>query len=126
MILRWKSPVFFAHAPAIFSPVFKERFTMHDQTQSALTDRDLLASLFLRMHGVTRMTGLGRSTIYRMVAQKMFPAPVRLGRRAVAWRLCDLGQWSAARPLARSVELACRNERMTDETWHERSVDLGC
>jgi prophage regulatory protein len=110
MILRSKSSVFFARAPAIFSTVFKERVTMHDQTQSALTDRDLLASLFLRMHGVTRMTGLGRSTIYRLVAQQMFPAPVRLGRRAVAWRVCDLEEWSAERPRAMAGELAQRTK----------------
>ncbi|MDP3476571.1 AlpA family transcriptional regulator [Hydrogenophaga sp.] len=30
------------------------------------------------------MTGLGRSTIYRLMAQQQFPCPVRLGARAVA------------------------------------------
>jgi len=41
-------------------------------------------SFFLRMTAVTRMTGLGRSTIYRLVAQRKFPSPVRLANRAVA------------------------------------------
>lgn len=53
---------------------------------------------FFRMPAVMRMTGLGRSTIYRLVAEKRFPAPVRLAARAVAWRSADIEQWSAARP----------------------------
>ncbi|MCR5868475.1 AlpA family transcriptional regulator [Aquincola sp. J276] len=54
--------------------------------------------MFVRMAGVVRMTGLGRSTIYRLMAENKFPLPVRLAKRAVAWRRIDLEQWSAARP----------------------------
>ncbi|HRH85416.1 MAG TPA: AlpA family transcriptional regulator [Rubrivivax sp.] len=50
------------------------------------------------MPTVMRLTGLGRSTIYRMVAAREFPSPVRLGPRAVAWRQSDLDQWSESRP----------------------------
>lgn len=57
-------------------------------------------AVFLRMTGVMHMTGLGRSTIYRLMAEQKFPAPVRLSRRAVAWRRADLEQWSADRPKA--------------------------
>jgi prophage regulatory protein len=57
-------------------------------------------SLFLRLPAVMKMTGLGRSTIYRMVAQRRFPCPVRITNRAVAWRRIDLDQWSEARPAA--------------------------
>ncbi len=53
---------------------------------------------FLRLPSVLRITGLGRSTIYRMVADNRFPRPVRIGQRAVAWRLSDLETWSEARP----------------------------
>ena len=56
--------------------------------------------VFLRMPTVMRMTGLGRSTIYRLIADRKFPSPVRLGPRAVAWRRADLDQWSEARPVA--------------------------
>jgi len=54
--------------------------------------------LFLRMPSVIRLTGLGRSTIYRLIAERRFPCPVRLGPRAVAWRRSDLDRWSEARP----------------------------
>jgi len=61
---------------------------------------DATPALFVRMAGVVRLTGLGRSTIYRLMAENKFPSPVRLAKRAVAWRRIDLEQWSAARPSA--------------------------
>jgi prophage regulatory protein len=51
-----------------------------------------------RIGGVMRLTGLGRSTIYRMMAEGSFPAAVRLSSRAVAWRESDLEAWSRSRP----------------------------
>ncbi|WP_428424326.1 helix-turn-helix transcriptional regulator [Methylibium sp.] len=60
---------------------------------------DTSAPVFLRMPTVMRMTGLGRSTIYRLIAEQKFPCPVRLGLRAVAWRRSDLDRWSEARPI---------------------------
>ena len=53
--------------------------------------------LFARLPTVMQATGLGRSTIYRLVASGAFPAPVHLGPRAVAWRWADLDQWSESR-----------------------------
>jgi prophage regulatory protein len=53
--------------------------------------------LFARLPTVMQATGLGRSTIYRLVANGEFPAPVHVGRRAVAWRWADLDRWSASR-----------------------------
>ena len=54
--------------------------------------------LFARLPVVLSVTGLGRSTVYRIVADGSFPRPIRLGRRAVAWRWTDLGEWSRQRP----------------------------
>lgn len=56
------------------------------------------AAVFLRIAKVRQMTGLGRSTIYRLMSQRQFPCAVRLGPRAVGWRLSDITEWSAARP----------------------------
>ena len=61
---------------------------------------DATNPVFLRMRTVIRLTGLGRSTIYRLIADQKFPRPVRLGPRAVAWRRSDLDLWSDARPTA--------------------------
>ena len=61
---------------------------------------DQVPTVFLRMPSVMQMTGLGRSTIYRLMAQQQFPSPVRLGVRAVAWRRSELDVWSQTRPEA--------------------------
>lgn len=54
--------------------------------------------LLLRIDAVMNVTGLGRSTIYRLMADRQFPIPVRLSKRAVAWRRSDLERWSEGRP----------------------------
>jgi prophage regulatory protein len=58
---------------------------------------DFAASRLLRMPAVRQLTGLGRSTIYRLMAAHQFPSAVQLSSRAVGWRLSDLEQWSLAR-----------------------------
>lgn len=70
------------------------------ETDSIPQTLDSQATRFLRIAAVVRLTGLGRSTIYRLVAEEQFPSPVRLAKRAVAWRQSDLELWSAKRPLA--------------------------
>ncbi len=67
-----------------------------DDSEHAENDRN--TALLLRIRVVMRITGLGRSTIYRMMANQEFPPPVRLAKRVVAWRRTDLERWSQARP----------------------------
>jgi prophage regulatory protein len=55
----------------------------------------------LRLPRVRQRTGLGRSTIYRLMAQGLFPAAVQLGLRAVGWHSADIDAWLAARPSTR-------------------------
>ena len=54
--------------------------------------------LILRLPAVLQATGLGRSTVYRMMAERKFPAPVKLNKRAVGWRHDDVRQWTNGRP----------------------------
>ena len=58
-----------------------------------------IAVVFLRLQAVIRVTGLSRSTLYRLIADEQFPRPVRLGPRAVAWRRTDVEAWGEARPV---------------------------
>ena len=58
---------------------------------------ETVTPMFLHMPTVMRMTGLGRSSIYRLFAERNFPSPVRLGPSSVAWRSSDLDEWSEAR-----------------------------
>ena len=54
----------------------------------------------LRLPAVLQATGLARSTVYRMMAEHTFPAPVKLNKRAVGWRHDDVHQWTNERPTA--------------------------
>jgi prophage regulatory protein len=51
----------------------------------------------LRLPMVRCMTGLGRSTIYRMEADGQFAPRIRLGMRAVGWLERDVQKWLALR-----------------------------
>lgn len=50
-----------------------------------------------RRPAVERMTGLSRSTIYSMMAEGMFPKPIKLGKRAVGWMESDISDWLSQR-----------------------------
>src|SRR5262245_12733127 len=56
----------------------------------------------LRLPEVKRLVGFSAtSTIYRLMALGEFPAPVKIGARAVAWPALAIAQWRAKRPSAR-------------------------
>jgi prophage regulatory protein len=52
---------------------------------------------FIRLPEVKKMTGLGKTTLYEMIKDGAFPAPVKIGGRAVAWVESEVEQWAAAR-----------------------------
>ena len=58
----------------------------------------------LRLREVIQVTGLARSTIYKLVRDGKFPQPVKLSARAVAWRSDDLRHWIDDR---KTTDLAC-------------------
>ena len=53
--------------------------------------------LLLRLPMVIRTTGLARSTIYKLISQNQFPVPIRLSKRAIAWRQSEIEGWVASR-----------------------------
>ena len=44
----------------------------------------------LRIQEVIYLIGLSRSSLYQRMASREFPKPVKLGKRAVAWRARDI------------------------------------
>jgi predicted DNA-binding transcriptional regulator AlpA len=58
---------------------------------------DLDEVIFLRLPEVKAVTGLSKSSLYALVREKSFPAPVRLGVRTVAWVRSEVRQWAAQR-----------------------------
>ena len=56
----------------------------------------------IKLPAVQLMTGLSRTTVYRLSAESKFPARVRLSDdgNAVGWRLSEIQSWIANRPRA--------------------------
>jgi predicted DNA-binding transcriptional regulator AlpA len=66
---------------------------------------------FLRLDAVKRATGLGRSTIYDLMAENppRFPRPVKIGgekAKAVAWLASEVSAWQRERVAARDKMVA--------------------
>ena len=51
----------------------------------------------LRLPAVIEITGLSRSTIYKLMSEGDFPAARKLTRRSVAWIAADIVQWIDSR-----------------------------
>jgi prophage regulatory protein len=58
----------------------------------------------LRLKEVRRLTGLGASTIYRLIAEHRFPRQLHpLGNKVAAWRASEVSAWIAARAAGRAA-----------------------
>src|ERR1700722_14940486 len=52
---------------------------------------------FLRLPGVKSITGLSKTSLYTLIREKSFPAPVRLGARTGAWGRSEVREWAIER-----------------------------
>jgi predicted DNA-binding transcriptional regulator AlpA len=52
----------------------------------------------LRTSDVTRLTGLSRTTLWRLERQGTFPRRIRLGLNSVGWREEEVQNWVETRP----------------------------
>jgi prophage regulatory protein len=73
---------------------------VNDGARQSPVPADVVAVL-LRLPAAMHVTGLSRSTLYRLIADKRFPRPVRLGPRAVAWLRSEVDAWSEACPVTK-------------------------
>lgn len=88
---RWTSSVRAAHKKAIQSEVQ----TSHPA--SSVMSNALEDVAFMRLPEVKAVTGLSKTSIYELIRARSFPAPVRLGARAVAWVKAEIKEWAAER-----------------------------
>lgn len=51
----------------------------------------------MRIREVMSVTGLSRSSIYKYISLGMFPKPVKIGERAVAWASDEIDAWVITR-----------------------------
>lgn len=55
----------------------------------------------LRLPAVRQLTGLSRSSIYKLATEGRFPRPLKLGARAVGWLETEIEEWCAAKATER-------------------------
>ena len=63
---------------------------------------------FIKLKEVMNITGLGRATVYKYMANECFPKSVSLGDRAVAWIESEIHEWMLER-IAERDELEVKN-----------------
>jgi prophage regulatory protein len=60
---------------------------------------------FIKLPTVMDLTGYRRTSIFDKVAEGSFPAPVKLGPRAVAWVSEEIESWMDARIAERDSKI---------------------
>jgi predicted DNA-binding transcriptional regulator AlpA len=61
------------------------------------SQKDARKIQILRLPEVCKSTGLGRSMVYQLEAERRFPARIRIGERAVGWVEEEIQGWLAER-----------------------------
>jgi prophage regulatory protein len=56
-----------------------------------------MAEILIRSNDVQARTGLPKSSLHNMARAGTFPAPLKLGARAVAWRASEVDAWIQSR-----------------------------
>lgn len=57
----------------------------------------------LRLPDVMAITGLSRTTVYRLSGEGLFPQSIPLGKRSVGWLASDINSWLQSRAEGREV-----------------------
>ena len=52
----------------------------------------------LKLSDVRTIVPYSNASIYRMISEGEFPAPLKLGKNRSAWRLSDIQHWIDSRP----------------------------
>ena len=47
----------------------------------------------IRLKELTKIIGLSRSMIYKLLSEEKFPKRIRLTQRTVVWRLSEIDAW---------------------------------
>jgi prophage regulatory protein len=64
----------------------------------------------LRIRPVCQMTGLGRTTIYQLESDGLFPRRVTMSARAVAWVESEVQAWIASRLASRPCSVRAASD----------------
>jgi len=61
-------------------------------------------SEFIRLPEVLYLTGLGKTSIYKLMNTNSFPKPTSFGARRIAWKRSDIQTWIKSKIQARKSQ----------------------
>lgn len=56
-------------------------------------NEEAVEKIMVSIGELTEQLSLSKSTIYKMVNDGLFPAPIKIGERRVAWRITAVADW---------------------------------
>jgi prophage regulatory protein len=68
-----------------------------------------IAMPILRTADVVRLTGLSRTTLWRLERKGIFPSRIRLGLNSVGWREGEVRDWIDSRPRGMTNPVAAKS-----------------
>jgi prophage regulatory protein len=86
---RVENPIIIAES---FAAVFSNRFLPKPLSSKPQGER-IMATTILRLPKVIERVGFARSSIYALISSGRFPAPIKIGPRAVGWLNSDIDAW---------------------------------
>lgn len=63
-----------------------------------------MALTLVKLPQLLEIVQLSRSSVYDAIKSGDFPPPVKIGKRAVAWRMQDVEAWLQSREYVREIE----------------------
>lgn len=78
-------------------PLSRDRKETRNMEVVPSVSSELRAVRFIRLPEVKQITGLGKTTLYALMKEGVFPAPVPLSGRAVGWVAEEVAQWCRGR-----------------------------
>ena len=72
---------------------WEDRREKSSTVPSKASEQNFQIGMLIRISEVCRLVGVCRSTIYRWISEGSFPRPVRIGERAVRWRIENIEAW---------------------------------
>ena len=70
-----------------------DTFTLPNRTHINLHMGEIIMQKIYRLKNVIEVTGMSRSTIYRLMDQDKFPKPIKLTQRIIGFLEEDIDQW---------------------------------
>ncbi len=100
--------------PRVANDATERPFKTTNEAENTMTDLPARPAQILREPEVHRLTGLSRTTRWRLAKRGMFPAPRQISPGAIGWLAHEIDAWLAARDVTSAMAHAAASPSQTD------------